>query len=63
MAGSVLLVLLPFKAANIPFMDVWNQSQVRLPKMHDQQSLPHLSRSFSGWGREHVVLVITTQGS
>jgi len=62
-AGSVLLVFLPIKVANITFMDMWNQSQVRLPKMQDQKSWTLHWRSFSGWGREYVAPVFDSQGS
>jgi len=36
-AGSVLLVFLALKMANISFMDGCNQAQVRLPKMQEQK--------------------------
>jgi len=45
-AWSVLLSLLPIKAANTVFMTICNLSHHRLPKIHDQESLTLLWRSF-----------------
>jgi len=59
----MLLVFVPLKAANNSFMNVCNQSHVRIPKMQDQKSLPHHCRSVSGWGRQRVAFVFATQGS
>jgi hypothetical protein len=45
---------LPIKAANSRYMDVCDQSQIRLPKIQVQKSLTLCWRSFSEWGRECV---------
>jgi len=45
-AGSVLLSLLPIKAANTSFMTICNQSSPRLPKIRNQASLMLRWRSF-----------------
>ena len=53
--GSVSVLFLPRKAANTSFMNGWNQSPVRLHKMHGQKSLKLRWRSFSEWGSGRVV--------
>jgi len=45
-AGSILLSLLPIKAANTSFMTIHNLSPPRLPIIHDQEWLTLRWRSF-----------------
>jgi len=56
-AGTESRLFLPLKAANTSFMDVCNQSPVRLPKMQDQKSLVLSWCTFSGWGRERIAII------
>jgi len=51
-AGSVSLSRLTMKAVNTSFMAVCNLLPLRLPRIHEQQSLMLHWRSFSGLGRE-----------
>jgi len=62
-AGSVLLSLLPIKAAYTSFINVWNKSPLRIPKMPEQKSLMVQWLSFSGWGRVCISLVFDYKGS
>jgi len=62
-AVSMSLILLPPVAANIWFMEVSNQSLVRLPKMQDQKWLMLNWCSFSGWGRKRIADGFAYKGS
>jgi len=57
--SSKPLVFSPIKAANMPFMTVSNNLQLRLPMMQTQKSLTFHGRSFSWWGRECANIVLT----
>ena len=61
-AGSVSLNLLRIKAADTSFMNVYIQSPLRLPKVQDQKSSTRRWLSFSGWGREQLLLIIDYNG-
>ena len=52
--AGISFAYLLIKAANHLFMDTCNQAPLRLPKVQDHQLLTLQSRSFSGWGREHL---------
>ena len=62
-AGSILLSFFPVKAVNIWWMDVYNQSENRLPTMRWLLSLTLRWRSFSGCGRHHVNVSFADKGS
>ena len=62
-AGSMLLCLLPIKAANTSFMTICNLLPPRLPKIHNQESLTLHWHSFSWWGREHFTIIFDYKGS
>ena len=49
-AGSLIRLFLIWKAGNTSFMNGCNQSAVRLPKMHSQESLTLRGSSFSEGG-------------
>jgi len=53
---------LPIKVGNSSFMNVCNQSPLRLAKMQDQTSLMLCWRSFSWWGRECVSIFFDYKG-
>jgi len=53
-AQSQSLLFWPLKAANTSFMDVCNQSPLRLPKMQSQKLLTLRWYSISEWGSDHV---------
>jgi len=53
-AGSISLQFLAVKAVNICQLDVYNQSEHKLPKMGSSKSLTLRYCSFSEWGREQV---------
>jgi len=61
--GSLILLFLIRKAGNTSFMNGCNQSAVRLPKMHSQQSLTLRWSSFSEGGSDHVLYSFTQKGS
>jgi len=62
-AGSVSLSLLPIMEAYTSFMNVCNQSPLRLPKMQHQRFLTLCWLSFSGWSREHISPAFGYKGS
>jgi len=62
-AGSVVCTLLPIKAANTLFMNVRNESPIRLSKMEVQKLLTLCSHSFSRWGREHISFLFVSNAS
>jgi len=53
-AGSVMLLLLPIKEANISVMTIGNQCPLWLPRMQDLKSFTLRWLSFPGWGRERL---------
>jgi len=55
-AGSVSLVFLPLKAANIASMDVCNQVELRIPKMQNWKLLTLRWRSFSELGSDRLAV-------
>jgi len=54
-AGSLILLFLIWKAANTSFMNGYNQSALRLPKVHSQKSLTFRWSLFSERGSDRVV--------
>jgi len=62
-AGSVSLLYLFVKVANISFKNVCNQSTVRLPIMQHQKLLILHWHSFSRWAMQRVTIVFALKGS
>jgi len=60
--GSVLLVVWTWKAANTLFMNGCNQSPLRLPKMHSQESLTLNWCWFSELGSDGVIYSVSKKG-
>jgi len=60
-AGSMSLVFLPLKVTNTSFMNVYNKSAVRLPKMLHPKLMILCWRSVSGWGRERVAILLASK--
>ena len=61
-AGSILLLFLTVKGANIGKMDVCNQSEHKFPMIRSSQSLMVRWRSFPGSGREHIAVIYACKG-
>jgi len=60
-AGSLIQIFLIWKAANTSFMNGYNQSALRLPKMHCQKLLMFRWSSFSEGGSDRVVYSFAKQ--
>jgi len=61
-AGSMMLLLLTWQAANTSFTNGCNHLPLRLPKMHSQKSLRLHWRSSSEWGSERIVYSFAKKG-
>jgi len=61
-AGSVSLLLLPTKEANVSVMTSCNQCPLWLPRMRDIQLLRLHWCSFPGWGRERLSTYFNHKG-
>jgi len=60
---SLSRLFFPRRAANVLFMDVCTQFQLRLPTMHGPQSIMLHRHLFLEWGRQHVPVVFATEHS